>query len=139
MMTLFDLDISRSRLTISSCESNLTKRSFKDQFQFRSLVFVKGSSFTRSCRSLLGQRLESEVSLNSRASTSRSGLPALFGALKTLRHMPKALIRLLPPPDNVRIEWFPANSTGFYQPTDQGIIRTTKNYYNRNWIEYIMY
>ena len=48
-------------------------------------------------------------------------------------------VRLLPPPNNVRIEWFPANSTSIYQPLDQGIIRTTKHYYKKHWMEYMVY
>jgi hypothetical protein len=48
-------------------------------------------------------------------------------------------VRLLPPPRNIRIEWFPANSTSIYQPLDQGIIRTTKHYYKRHWMKYMVY
>jgi hypothetical protein len=34
-----------------------------------------------------------------------------------------------PPPANVRIVWFPANSISRFQPLDQGIIQNFKTFY----------
>jgi hypothetical protein len=39
---------------------------------------------------------------------------------------------------NTIIIWLPANSTSRYQPLDQGIIRTWKAYWKRQWILYMM-
>jgi hypothetical protein len=48
-------------------------------------------------------------------------------------------IRLLLPSENIRIEWFPVNSTSLYQSLDQGIIRTTKHYYKKQWMRYMVH
>lgn len=39
---------------------------------------------------------------------------------------------------NTLVIWLPANSTSRYQPLDQGIIRTWKAYWKRQWVVYMM-
>lgn len=39
---------------------------------------------------------------------------------------------------NTLIVWLPANSTTKYQPLDQGIIRTWKAFWKRQWLSYMM-
>lgn len=39
---------------------------------------------------------------------------------------------------NTLVVWLPANSTTKYQPLDQGIIRTWKAYWKRQWLLYMM-
>jgi hypothetical protein len=40
---------------------------------------------------------------------------------------------------NTLIIWLPANSTSRYQPLDQGINRTWKAYWKRQWNRYLMH
>ena len=40
---------------------------------------------------------------------------------------------------NTTIVFLPANSTARYQPLDQGIIRTWKAYWRRQWLQYMLY
>ena len=40
---------------------------------------------------------------------------------------------------NTTIIFLPANSTARYQPLDQGIIRTWKAYWRRQWLQYMLY
>jgi hypothetical protein len=51
-------------------------------------------------------------------------------AVKTLEQSDKQL-------QNIRLEFFPANSTSLYQPLDQGIIRNFKTFYRRYWLHYM--
>ena len=37
------------------------------------------------------------------------------------------LLNLLSPPENIRIQWLPANATSIFQPLDQGIIQNAKS------------
>jgi len=43
-----------------------------------------------------------------------------------------------PPPPNIKIQWLPANSTSRFQPLDQGIIATTKAYYKKHWLQFMI-
>jgi hypothetical protein len=47
-------------------------------------------------------------------------------------------IRLSTPLTNTLIVWLPPNSTSKYQPLDQGIIRTWKAFWKREWIQYML-
>jgi DDE superfamily endonuclease/Fission yeast centromere protein N-terminal domain/Tc5 transposase DNA-binding domain len=48
-------------------------------------------------------------------------------------------VELAPPPENIRIQWLPSNSTSLYQPLDQGIIQNLKIYYKKQWLRYMIY
>lgn len=43
------------------------------------------------------------------------------------------------PLQNTLIIWLPPNSTSEYQPLDQGIIRTWKHYWRRDWVRYMLH
>ena len=49
-----------------------------------------------------------------------------------------AAISLAPPPSNVRICWLPPNATSKFQPLDQGIIKSFKAHYQRQWLKYMV-
>jgi hypothetical protein len=42
------------------------------------------------------------------------------------------------PLQNTFVIWLPPNSTSIYQPLDQGIIRTWKTYWRRDWVRYML-
>lgn len=49
-----------------------------------------------------------------------------------------AALQLASPPPNILIQFFPANSTSFYQPLGQGIIQNLKQYYKKSWIQHMI-
>jgi hypothetical protein len=74
-------------------------------------------------------------------------LPAVYRHVGTVRKILLTMdnfgphlcgVRILPPPPNIRILWFPANSTSLYQPLDQAIIASVKAGYKRQWLSYML-
>lgn len=47
-------------------------------------------------------------------------------------------VRMAPPPANVRIQWFPVNSTTLFQPLAQGINQSLKLLYRGRWLRFIL-
>ncbi|KAF2228349.1 DDE-domain-containing protein [Viridothelium virens] len=39
---------------------------------------------------------------------------------------------------HIKVCWLPANATSYYQPLDQSVINTTKAYWKKKWMHYIM-
>lgn len=50
----------------------------------------------------------------------------------------QAALEDVPPPPNILVQFFPANSTSVYQPLDQGIIQNLKHYYHKQWLHYMI-
>jgi len=47
-------------------------------------------------------------------------------------------VDLAPPPPHIQIQYLPKNATSIYQPLDQGIIESTKRYYKRRWLSFMV-
>jgi hypothetical protein len=50
----------------------------------------------------------------------------------------RAITESATPLQNTLVVWLPANSTAKFQPLDQGIIRTWKAYWKRQWLRYMV-